>query len=59
MDGVPVIVYTLKKQESCMYLDSEKLFHMSDTVLAQGAQQEENIHGLCLYKTAIINITST
>ena len=42
-----------------MYLDSQKLFHVSDTVLAQGAQQEENIHSLCLHKIAIINITST
>lgn len=42
-----------------MYLDSQKLFYVSDTVLAQGAQQEENIHGLCLHEVVSLNSSFT
>lgn len=42
-----------------MYLNSQKLFYVSATVLAQGTQQEENIHGLCLHKVASLNSSST
>lgn len=42
-----------------MYFNSQNLFYVSDTVLAQGAQQEENIHDLCLQKVASVNSSST